>query len=113
MSEIRTHEQVVGIVCTLAAEAHNDCEQEREEYGTQTRQAMRWLEDTDAALRAALAKAEEDRERIVAEIQKWREGRAYIGTPMTYVDQRLIDTVRTIIGDARAAKMLGKDVPRG
>lgn len=54
MSEIRTHEQVVGIVCTLAMEAHNDAEHEREEYGTRTRQAMRWLEATDAALRATL-----------------------------------------------------------
>lgn len=52
MSEIRTHEQVVGIVCTLAMEAHDDAEHEREEYGTRTRQAMRWLEATDAALRA-------------------------------------------------------------
>ena len=105
MNEIRTHEQVVGIVCTLAAEAHNDCEQEREEYGTQTRQAMRWLEDTDAALRAALAQAEKDRERLIAAIQKWREGRAHLGTPMTYVDQRLVDEARTIIGDARAVKV--------
>jgi hypothetical protein len=32
-------------------------------------------------------------------IQMWREGRAHIGTPMTYVDQRLVDTVRMIIGD--------------
>ncbi len=49
--------------------------------------------------------AEKERDLIVAEIQKWREGRAYIGTPMTYPDQRLIDTVRTIVGDARAAKV--------
>lgn len=49
--------------------------------------------------------AEKERDLLVAEIQKWREGRAYLGTPMTYVDQRLIDTVRTIIGNARSVKV--------
>jgi hypothetical protein len=49
--------------------------------------------------------AEKERDLLVAEIQKWREGRAYIGAPMTYPDQRLIDAVQTIIGDARAAEV--------
>jgi hypothetical protein len=53
----------------------------------------------------ALQAAESRAARYEAAIQRWREGRAHIGTPMTYVDQRLIDTARTIIGDARAAKV--------
>jgi hypothetical protein len=34
--------------------------------------------------------------RYEAAVQKWREGRAHIGTPMTYVDQRLVDEMQTI-----------------
>ncbi len=50
-----------------------------------------------------LAAAEADRDALLAEIQKWREGRAYLGVPMTYVDQRLVDETRRYIGDRRAA----------
>ncbi len=54
-------------------------------------------------LEESLAAAEADRDALLAEIQKWREGRAYLGVPMTYVDQRLVDETRRYIGDRRAA----------
>lgn len=54
MSEIRTHEQVVGIIGILAQEANDDGVNEREELGPQTKQAIEWLSATDAALRATL-----------------------------------------------------------
>ncbi len=75
MAEIRTHEQVVGIVCTLAMEANNDAEHGREEYSTQTRNAMRWLEATDAALRSELAAAERDRDAMQASALNMRDER--------------------------------------
>jgi hypothetical protein len=53
-------------------------------------------------LEQRLAAAEADRDALIAEIQKWREGRAYLGVPMTYVDQRLVDATRTFIGNKRA-----------
>jgi hypothetical protein len=52
VSEIRTHEQVVGIIRILAQEANDDGVNEREELGPQTKQAIEWLSATDAALRA-------------------------------------------------------------
>jgi hypothetical protein len=54
VSEIRTHEQVVGIIGILAQEANDDGVNEREELGPQTKQAIEWLSATDAALRATL-----------------------------------------------------------
>lgn len=63
----------------------------------------RSLEVRERDTMTKLIAAEADRERLVSAIQKWREGRAYLGVPMTYVDQRLVDETRTFIGDKRAA----------
>lgn len=52
MSEIRTHEQVAGIIGILCEEVANDVEMGAEERGDATRRAIEWLTATDAALRA-------------------------------------------------------------
>jgi len=57
MSEIRTHDEVIGIVGILAQEAYDDCDAGREQLGAQTNQAIEWLIATDAALRLALETA--------------------------------------------------------
>jgi len=57
------------------------------------------------AHRIAADAAEARAARYEAAIQRWREGRAHLGTPMTYVDQRLVDEARTIIGDALSARV--------
>ena len=56
-------------------------------------------------LEKRLAAAEADRDALLAEIQKWREGRAYLGTPMTYVDQRLVDETWRLAGNRRAVEV--------
>ena len=62
---------------------------------------VRMLLAHDAALRAALAAAERERdearenaERLMSLVQDWYEGRARIGAHMTFVDQRFYDSVR-------------------
>ena len=52
VSEIRTHEQVAGIIGILCEEVANDVEMGAEEHGDATRRTIEWLTAHDAALRA-------------------------------------------------------------
>ena len=67
MSEIRTHEQVAGIIGILCEEVANDVEMGAEERGDATRRAIEWLTATDAALRAEV-------ERLRALLREVAEG---------------------------------------
>jgi hypothetical protein len=55
-------------------------------------------------LEARVKTLEEERDLLIAGIERWREGRAHLGVPMTYVDQRLVDESRTCVGNMRAAR---------
>ena len=70
MSEIRTHEQVAGIIGILCEEVANDVEMGAEERGYATRRAIEWLTATDAALRAEVERLREALETIV----QWTDG---------------------------------------
>jgi len=71
MAEIRTHEQVLGIIGVLAHEANDDGVEDRSEYSAETRAAWLWLEETDAALRLALETAERERGEIAVCADGW------------------------------------------